>query len=175
MYSTILVLGPFNSFESKLSIGHPIVDIIDPADNNKIIESDVVNTVPDQIKIIGTVGATNAPVSLQWRGGGAFPGVPTADWQIVGQKGILRLTSLTWAQNVGMPGTKIELFDMVTGKVEVLELEADEWTDLPIQARNIARVYEAYRKKEWYPDWEWAVRRHEFLEELWRSFDEGSM
>jgi len=167
------VLGGFNNFDSALSIGHPTVDIIDPADGDKIIDKDVPNTVPDQIKILGTVGHSKVPVSFQWRGGKAFPGAPVADWQIVGQKGILRLTASSWALNVISTETKIEFFDIATGEVEILVAEKDEWVDLPVPARNIARVYEAWRKGEWYPDWEWAVKRHELIDDLWRSFDEG--
>ena len=171
----MIVIGEFNQWESLMSIGHPTINIVDPAKNDEVIEKDVANTVPDQIKILGTVGSSNVPVSLQWRGGRAFPGVPTAEWHIVGQKGVIRFTSSTWALNVISADRKIEVLDSATGEVEVLEVEPDEWDSLPVTARNIAKVYEAYRKGEWWPDWEWAIKRHEQLEDLWRSFDEGKV
>jgi len=168
------VLGDINTSHSLLSIGHPTVDIVASGDNVKVIEKGVNNTVPDQIKILGTVGPLKAPISLNFRGGATFPGVPVTAWEIVGQKGIIRLTSPWWGLNVGVPDTKIEFFDIATGEVEHLEAENDELADLPNAARNIARLYEAYRQGSWWPDWEWAVKRHEFLEDLWRSFDEGN-
>lgn len=80
---------------------------------------------------------------------------------------------------MGREETRIEVLDGETGEVTVLEkaggngegIERDEWDDLPFMARNIARLYEAYRKGEWWPDWEWAVKRHEFLHEMWENFD----
>jgi hypothetical protein len=48
----------------------------------------------------------------------------------------------------------------------------DQWDELPVPAQNIARIYEAFRKGEWVPGFEWAVERHEMLEEIWRRFDE---
>jgi predicted dehydrogenase len=168
-----LVLGDFKSYDSLLHIGFPKADIVDRAANNKIITKDAPNTVPDQVLIQGTVLPSNAIVSLQWHGGQSFPGVPQADWQIIGEKGSLRLTSTSWSLNVGRPATKVEIFDAATGDVETIVGNKDEWDELPFLAHNIARLYEAYRKKEWYPDFEWAVTRHEVLEEMWQRFDRG--
>lgn len=110
-------------------------------------------------------------MSFQWHGGQAFPGTPQADWQILGTKGSLRLSSTSWSLNVGRPATKLELYDANTGILENVLVEKDQWDELPYMAHNIARLYEAYRKKEWYPDFEWAVKRHEMLEEMWERFD----
>lgn len=166
-------MGDFDSYDSLLSIGYPTVDIIDGAANNKIIAKDVPNSVPDQVLIQGKVLPSNAVVSLQWRGGQSFPGTPQADWQIFGDKGSLRVTSSLWALNVGHPDTKLELFDARKGTVETVAAEKAGWDELPSRAHNIARLYEAYRKKEWYPDFEWAVKRHEIIEELWERFDQA--
>jgi hypothetical protein len=165
----VLVLGEFKSYDSRLSIGYPIVDIIDHSDGG-IIEKGAVNTVPDQILIQGTL-ASNAIASYTWRGGSPFPSTPGADWRIVGSLGELHLTSSSWSLNVGRDDTKLQFFDKASGVVEDVEVESDEWDVLPWPARNIARLFEAHRKGEWVPDFKWAVRRHEFLEELWRRFD----
>lgn len=164
------MLGDFKDLDSLLSIGYPLVDIIDRTDG-KVVEKDVPNTVPDQIMIQGTAKPSNASLSLQWRGGSQFPGTPRADWRIVGTKGELRITSASWALSVGHPETKVELFDKASEKVEDVEVPKDEWDELPIPAQNIARLYEAHRKGEWVPDFEWAVKRHEVLEGLWQRFD----
>ncbi|THC98087.1 hypothetical protein EYZ11_002439 [Aspergillus tanneri] len=37
--------------------------------------------------------------------------------------------------------------------------------------QNIARLYEAYRKNEWYPIFDWALKRHEMIDGMWKKFD----
>ncbi|KAH8590160.1 putative oxidoreductase [Bisporella sp. PMI_857] len=165
------VLGDFKSFDSLMEIGYSKVDIVDRAANDKVIVKDAPNNVPNQVKIQGTVVPSNAIVSISWRGGKTLPGVPQADWWVVGEKGYLRLTATSWSLNVGNPETKIELFDITTGTAETIVAEKDEWNELPLPAQNVGRLYEAYRKKEWYPNFEWAVKRHETIEELWQRFD----
>jgi hypothetical protein len=162
------------SYDSLLAIGHHTVDIIDPADGDKIISKAVRNTVPDHVIIQGTVQPSNAIVNFQWHGGKAFPGAPVVDWRIVGEKAELRLTTSSFGLNVGRPDTKIELFDPATGAVETIAVEKDQWDSLPIPAHNIARLYEAYRLKEWYPDFNWAVKRHEVIDTLFKRFDATS-
>jgi predicted dehydrogenase len=148
-------------------------DIVDPSQDNKVITKDATNTVPDQILLQGTVEQDNAPVSIHYRGGPPFPGTPNMQWWIQGSKGEIHLTSSSWSLNVGREDTKIEVFDRATGKVTEVKPERDEWDELPVPAHNIARLYEAIRKGEWVPDFEWAVKRHEILEEMWRRFDES--
>jgi predicted dehydrogenase len=147
-------------------------DIIDPANENKVIIKDALNTVPDQLLLQGTV-PSGAVVSIHYRGGPPFPGTPGIQWCIQGSKGELRLTSSSWSLNVGREDTKVEWFDRERGTVEELKGDVDELDELPVPARNIARVYEAYRKGDWVPDFEWGVKRHTMLEEMWRRFDES--
>ena len=154
-----------------MSIRNCFKNIIDPAQNNRVITKNAPNTVPDQIMLHGTVSPSGAPVTIHFRGGKPFPGTPEIEWRIQGDQGELRLTSPSHFLNIGHPKTKVELFDAKTGKIEVLQEEKDQWDELPIPAHNIARMYEAYRKGEWYPDFEWAVKRHEMLEEMWKQFD----
>lgn len=164
------VLGDFKSFDSRLSIGYPTVNVIDRSDGS-VLDKGVVNTVPDHIHLQGIV-TSNAVVSYTWRGGPSFPDTPRADWRIVGTEGELRLTSPGWSLNVGQPETKLEFFDKRSGKVEIVTAEKDEWDEMPVPAQNIGRLYEAYRKGESVPDFQSAIKRHEFLEELWSRFDE---
>jgi predicted dehydrogenase len=165
------VLGEFKSYDSLLAISHRTVDIVDPAAKNKVISEGVRNTVPDQIMIHGTVAPSNAIVAFQWRAARPFPGAPSTEWRVLGDKGELRLTSSSWSLNVGNPEVKLELFDTSTGVLESIISDKDQWDSLPNPARNIARLYEAYRLKEWYPDFEWAVKRHETIDQLWQRFD----
>lgn len=167
------MLGDFKSYDSLFHIGRPTIDIVDRAANNKVIVKDALNTVPDQVTIHGRVVPSNAIVSIHWRGGNTFPGTPQADWRVVGEMGELRLTSPSWSLNVGHPETKLELYDATTGVVETIFPDKDQWDSLPFTAHNIARLYEAYRKNEWYPDFEWAVKRHEMIDDMWKRFDEN--
>ena len=170
----VQVLGEFKSYDSLLAISHHTVDIIDPAAGDKVISKAVPNNVPDQVIIHGTVEPSNAIVNFQWHGGKPFPDTPGADWRIFGEKGELRLTTPSWALNVGGPATKLELFDATTGVLEPVVVDKDQWDSLPIPAHNIARLYEAYRLKEWHPDFEWAVKRHKTIDEIFQRFDASS-
>ncbi|KAF4633141.1 hypothetical protein G7Y89_g4982 [Cudoniella acicularis] len=163
--------GEFKIWHSLLSNRLTTKDIVDSSQNKTIIKS-APNDVPDQIMLQAFVGSSNAPLTLHFRGGSTFPGTPATDWRIQGSKGELRLTSSSESLNVGREDTKLELYDAETGKVEVIVPERDEWDGLRLQARNIAREYEAWRKGEWVPDFTWAVKRHEMIEGMWKKYDE---
>jgi predicted dehydrogenase len=138
-----------------------------------VVEKSVRNTVPDQILMHGTTETSDAFVSINLHAGKEMPGLPRLDWRIQGEKGWLRVTSPMLFLNVGTPETKLELYSTESGQVEEVEVDKDEWDALPIPAQNIARLYEAYRKGEWYPTFDWAVRKHELIDGMWRRFDQG--
>lgn len=154
-----------------MSNGYSTKNIIDPSKSNEIVVRDAPNSVPDQIMFHGTVSPSNAPVTIHFRGGESFPGTPNMDWRILGTKGEIKLTGSSESLNVGRVDTRVELFDTETGKVEIVMADPSPLDDLPLPAHNIARQYEAYRKGEWYPDFEWAVKRHEMIEEMWKQYD----
>lgn len=164
-------LGEFKSFNSLLAISRPTKDIVDRAAGNKVVEANVSNTVPDQISVQGITSPSGALLTINLHGGKEIPGTPQLDWRIQGEKGWLRVSSSNCAINVGSPDIKLELFDAESGRVEVLD--RDEWDELPLPAQNTARLYEAYRKNEWHPTFDWAVKRHELIDEMWKRFDEG--
>lgn len=164
-------LGEFRSWDSSLSIRYKTKDIVFPAENNRVIIPNAPNTVPDRILFNGIVSPSLAPVTINYRGGSTFPGTPALDWRIQCENGEVRVTSSSWSLNVGRPDTKIELWDGEKVAVEEVQVEADEWDELPVQAGNIARMYEAFRKGKWVPDFGWAVKRHEVLEEMWKRYD----
>lgn len=154
-----------------MSNGYPTKNIVDPASGNKVIVKNAPNSVPDQIMFHGVVTPSNTPVTMHFRGGEPFPGTPNMDWRILGTKGEIRLTGPSDSLNVGRVDTKVELFDAQTGKIEVVVPEQSPLDELPLLAHNIARMYEAYLKGEWYPDFEWAVKRHEMIERMWEQYD----
>jgi predicted dehydrogenase len=166
-----IVLGEFKTWDCLLSNRHEFKDIIDPAQGNKVIVKQARNTVPDQIMLQGIIGSPGVPISIHHRGGAPFPGTPIAEWRIQGDNGEIRITASSGSLNVGRPDTKIELFDKTTGEIEILVPEKGQWDNLPFAAHNIAKLYEAFRKNEWYPDFSWAVKRHEMIEEMWQRYD----
>jgi len=70
---------------------------------------------------------------------------------------------------------KILLHDQLSGEVLEIAAESDdfesEFGDLPNHAKNIGRVYEAYRKGEEIASFEDALERHELLAEMYASWD----
>ncbi|OGM47517.1 oxidoreductase [Aspergillus bombycis] len=159
--------------ESFSSISRPTIDIKDYSvgEAGKIVETSARNTVPDQVLVYGTVEPSNAAVTIKFHAGKEFPGQPRLDWRIQGEKGWLRLASPHVSLNVGGPGIKLEIARNETKEVEELLPETDEWDELPVFAQNIARLYEAYRKNEWYPTFDWALKRHEAIDGIWKEFD----
>jgi predicted dehydrogenase len=154
-----------------MSNGCPTKNIIDPARNNEVVVKDAPNTVPDQIMFHGLTTPSNTPVTIHFKGGESFPGTPNMDWRILGTNGEIRLTGPSESLNVGRKDTKVELYDVGSGKIEILVGDPSPLDELPFMAHNIARQYEAFRKGEWYPDFEWAVRRHEIIDEMWKQYD----
>jgi predicted dehydrogenase len=146
---------------------------VDPKNGNQVLER-AVNTVPDHLLIHGTVQPSQAVVAIIFTGGDEIPGIPVLDWRIQGESGWLRLTSSSMALNVGSPDTKLGLYD-ASGKVGEVSPEEDQWSKLPLPAQNIARMYEAYRKKDWYPDFDYAIKTHELIETMWRDFDQAEV
>ncbi|KAL5354941.1 hypothetical protein BJX96DRAFT_140395 [Aspergillus floccosus] len=173
--SIITVLGQFKSFKSSSTITRPELDIIDNNAGGAIVQKAVPNTVPDNVLLYGSVGPSNAPVMVKLYAGKEFPGSPRLDWQIQGTKGWLRLTSPVLFLNVGGPEAKVEIFRSETGEVEQVKAHADEWDGLSVPVQNIARLYEAYRLGEWYPTFDWAVKRHEMIDAIWKEFDAGRL
>ncbi len=61
----------------------------------------------------------------------------------------------------------IEVDDFEKETVERVDWEWEE--ELPVMARNVRRLYEAFSKGEEYPDFSEAVKRHQFLEDVFRG------
>ncbi|KAH7305141.1 oxidoreductase [Rhexocercosporidium sp. MPI-PUGE-AT-0058] len=186
MECVVSVIGEFKTWNSFLMNQHPTKDIVESnnsisKDTSTVVQPSVPNSVPDQHLFQG-ITTSNVPFSMHRRGGAPFPGTPAVEWRIQGEKGEIRLTSSDYFIHMGHPepSTKIELFVEGEGVSEVhwvdgeIDGKRDEVSEmeLPVIARGIARLYEASRKGEWVPDWEWAVRRHEVVGEMWTRYDE---
>ncbi|KAL2068549.1 hypothetical protein VTL71DRAFT_14886 [Oculimacula yallundae] len=193
MECVVSVIGEFKTFSSHLVNQHPFKDIVKSnssvsTPDSLIVQKSAPNNVPDQHLFQG-VTENNIPFSMHRRGGSPFPGTPAVEWRIQGEKGEIRLTSSDYFIHMGhdAPVTKIELFleskvgsgvngdgnrvsEVTWGKEDGERDDVSEM-ELPYTAKGIARLYEAHRKGEWVPDWEWAVKRHEVVEEMWSKYD----
>ena len=111
-------------------------------------------------------------VSTHFRGGYPYPGEPGLLWQIYGEKGEIRVSCDDAFLQIGLYDPKISILDHATNKVEVLDLPADEMEEFPRENRNIARMYEAFATQEKHEnlvDFENAVVRHRFLDEVFKA------
>jgi hypothetical protein len=153
----------------------------------------VTSDVPDLIYVTGTLttahtartpgGATlhvrfrRGPASASFRADGKEEEEPALVWRVTGERGKLSLVSSSGAvlQAHASGGIALSIHGSEVGAVRTVEWESwpESLTDLPLMARNVGALYEAYADGGVtpYPDFEHAVRRHEQLENYWAQFD----
>ncbi|KAK1828038.1 NAD(P)-binding protein [Podospora conica] len=140
--------------------------------------------VPDLIYVTGTLpeSATvqrGATLHMRLRRGQPYPGEPAFVWTIHGEKGEIKVVSqvVSFIQ-VGSddhPAT-LEVHDFETDKVEKVEWEYEDWQkELPVAARNVGALYEAFAAAQdggevRYATFEDAYQRHKQLDELLEGF-----
>ncbi|KAL8715391.1 MAG: hypothetical protein Q9220_000724 [cf. Caloplaca sp. 1 TL-2023] len=184
MECAMTVLGDISSHRSLLVNQHPTVDIVDPV-TTEVVSSSQPNDVPNQI-VFDAVMQSGAVLTLRINNSAIpTPGrnppatgvkMPELDWRIFGTKGEIRITShKSWALNVGADDLKIELWKVDEGTVVEVDIGEDELENLPLAARNVARLYEAFAdsqkledgtKGKGYADFEEALRRHNLIEKM---------
>lgn len=166
------MLGPFKTFNTGSEISRPYLDIVDYR-SGTVLRSHVKNECPDQIIMFGTVEPSNAFVTFRLQCGQQFPGLPQADWRIQGDKGSIRVTASALFLGMGAPDINVQVYDNTTGRLREEKVGSDEeFGSLPLVARNIGRLYEAFRKDEWVPNFDWALERQAQVERAWQQFDE---
>lgn len=140
---------------------------------NTVVDT-VIKDSPDQVLLQGTL-QSGTILSVHIRGGRAFASKPKFLWRIYGEEGEIEVTASSLGLNVGYGDEQILLDDLVTGKLETVVVEKDEWDELPRPAMNVARLYEAFRKGEadGVPTFEEAVKRHELIDGMYKHWDSG--
>ncbi|KAJ5406057.1 NAD-binding Rossmann fold oxidoreductase family protein [Penicillium sp. CMV-2018d] len=159
------VLGNFASMQSLLANQCPLVKII-KADSS-VLKENVKKTTPDHIMIQGTLDS-GAVFSATVRGGPPFKGSPGLVWSIYGEKGEIRI--LGPSAFIELAGTtSFEVYNFDTDDVEQVELKKGAFAEMNPMNRNLARLYEAIAAgdKSLFCDFEEAVKRHEFIEEIY--------
>jgi predicted dehydrogenase len=126
---------------------------------------------PDQILLQGRLDRHPAAViSFHLRAGDRYIGCPGSTWRIYGTKGELAVEFASAGPQMAK-ATSIRFSNAEKGVIEdiIIDEGGDEWTQLPTQAQNIGRLYEAYANGQPYPNFDDAVKRHELLDEFWAT------
>lgn len=99
--------------------------------------------------------------------------MPGLDWRIFGSKGEIRVTGYNmWSPNVRSEDMMVGLCEVNDGEVVTVDVGQDELKYLPVQVRNIAKLYEAFDsgangdegERQWYRDFEYALKKHKLIE-----------
>ena len=131
---------------------------------------------PDQIVLQGYLRG-GAVLSVHQRGGSPFKGTPGLVWRIYGEIGEIEVTASGCFLRIGYPRMTLKLHDHKANTVEDIDWAVnDGFEEFPLQAQNVARLYEAFadgRSSE-YVDWEEAIARKRLLEKIMESSEIGS-
>ncbi len=167
----MVVLGELSSFRSHLSIQRPQVPIV--GSDGTVIET-VATDVADHIMVQGILLSSGAPLSVTFRRGPPFKNTPGFIWSIHGEEGEIRITAAGPALQANDDQTSITIHTFDQEELEVIEWDR-RFKDLPGPARNVAAMYEAFAngETEKYPDFGHAVLRHRYIEEVYKSGEEG--
>lgn len=168
--SVARALGEFASFTSLLGNQRPVVDIVD--DNGEIVEAGIEKDTHDHIMLQGTL-VSGAVMSFQMRGDRGFKDSPGLVWRIYGEKGEIMITGSSPLFNIGPDDLVIKVYDSETDIVEEIERPKDPKADSPSLGRNVARLYDAFAKEEYYPTFDDAGARHQFIDLVYKSSEEG--
>lgn len=175
------VLGDVQDSYARLQIQYPELKLRDPSSGQ--ITGTINTDVPDLIFVAGTLPESSfvkkgATLSGRFRKGSAFKGAPAFVWTVNGEKGEVRLVSplgpslQAGGYDPNHPVT-IEVHDFEKDEVVPIEWQwPDYQAELPVPARGIAALYEAFAAGEEakYARFEDALRRHEQLEKWLGNF-----
>jgi hypothetical protein len=157
--------------QSRLQIQFPNAKLLDLEAGTivKFVVSDVperiVATTPIQESAIAQQDAT---LLFRFRRGlPSFDDAPLV-WSIVGETGEIRLTNPAGTSlNAGahVKSVRLEVKDFATNTVEHIDWRWETWQEeLPLVARCVGALYEAFAEGKDYPTFEEALKRHEQLD-----------
>ncbi|KAJ5823045.1 transcription regulator gal80 [Penicillium robsamsonii] len=162
------LLGQPSQVSAQLKTTWPIVNITTP--DNKVLQSHVKKTADDYASLQGTL-TSGVKYTYTIRGGDAFDESEGLVWDIIGDKGEIRLTGGSIMLNLGAPDYKIRVKDYKSGCIQLARLQ--DHLDLPLAAQNIGSLYEKFSDGRTVPTFEDAVRRHRFLDAMFLSASKG--
>ncbi|THX19602.1 NAD(P)-binding protein [Aureobasidium pullulans] len=167
LYDSIsYTLGELQEVSSTLSIQHPDV-VVKSADGSKVVKT-IRRTAADHIAMSGLL-SSSAQSSAVVHGGQAFPGEPSFLWRIEGEKGVIQVRGdQPFALSMSLD-MNVQMQLLETGDVKDIEFTEDK----PGPPGNVGRLYEAFADGQYYPDWKWAVKRHAWVDALYKSNETG--
>ncbi|TLD07823.1 hypothetical protein PgNI_10469 [Pyricularia grisea] len=134
---------------------------------------DVVRTIVREThKSVAIQGVLDdgSELSLQLWGGKGAPGDKESTyWRVVGDKGEVRVRGTGPNLQMGGDEVSMSVLDYASGEVEEVALSVEELK--PVQAGNVARLYAKFAEGQAgeYPNWEWAVKRHMLIDEMYKK------
>ncbi|KAL2834028.1 hypothetical protein BJY01DRAFT_253265 [Aspergillus pseudoustus] len=161
------LLGQPVKVAAQLQTTWPYVDIVD---GDKEVERGVRKTADDYASLQG-VTDTGVKYTYVLRGGDSFEPGDGLVWDIIGEKGQIRVTGASIMFNIGADNYEIRVKDYETGVIETVPLH--ENLPLPLFAQNVGMVYERLADGGFVPAFEDVVRRHEFLDAMFTSNEDG--
>ncbi|KAH6613052.1 hypothetical protein C7974DRAFT_75267 [Boeremia exigua] len=161
------LFGEPTSVSSQLKTTWPFVNILD---GDRTVETNVPKTADDYASLQGVM-SSGLKYTYNFRGGDAFEEGEGLVWDVIGDKGQIRLTGSSIMLNLGAEDYQVRLKDYATGTTKVVELQPN--LDLPLAAQNIGRLYESFADGGAYPTFSDAVQRHEFMDAVFASADSG--
>ncbi|KAJ4354875.1 transcription regulator gal80 [Ascochyta clinopodiicola] len=159
------LFGEPTTVSSQLKTTWPRVSILD---GDRIVENDMPKTADDFAGLQGVM-SSGVKYTYNFRGGDAFVEGEGLVWDIIGDKGQIRLTGSSIMLNLGAEDFQIRLKDYATGSIEIVE--PHKRLDLPLAAQNIGRLYENFADGKAYPTFSDAVKRHKFIDAVFASAD----
>jgi predicted dehydrogenase len=158
-------LGELQGVAATLSVQHPDVQV-KGADGSRL--RTIKRDAADHITISGVL-ESGAHSSATVYGGSPSPGESALVWRIAGEKGVLQVhTDHSFA--ISMSGDiSIRLYLSEEKKWR----DIDFVEDMPGPVGNVARLYEAFADDGAYPDWDWAVKRHAWVNAIYESNASG--
>ncbi|GIJ84621.1 transcription regulator gal80 [Aspergillus pseudoviridinutans] len=164
----IRLLGQPTEVSAQLKTTWPIVDVFSA--DNKLLASGVKKTADDYASLQGTL-ASGVKYAYNIRGGEAFDDGEGLVWDIIGDKGQIRLNGSSIMLNLGATDFKIRVKDYESNRIEVAKLH--QHLDLPLAAQNVGRLYENFADGKTVPTFDDAVRLHQFLDAIFLSASKG--
>ena len=187
------VLGEYSSFHSHAQIQRPVLSIKDTRlgsfGNSGSVVGTVESSVPDLVSLHGTLQSSSfvadgATLSITYRSGAAFPGVPAFEWTISGTKGDIYVVSpagpFLQSDSYGSPENPqditIKVHDFASNTVDNISWD---WTELEkniemVRGRLVAEVYDRFAARgengTW-PTFGDAIVRHEEISKIFENFD----
>jgi len=158
------LLGQPTDVSAQLKTTWPLVNIVTP--DNRVLESDVHKTADDYASLQGTL-ISGVKYTYTMRGGDAFDDGEGLVWDIIGDKGQIRLDGSSIMLNLGAPDYRIRVKDYQSNRIETTRLH--QHLDLPLAAQNIGKLYENFADGKDVPTFEDAIRRHNFLDAVFLS------